>query len=124
MMATKSLRIMVVDDNRIIREGLTIFLRIFDDLEFVGEADSGKNAIKQCDALQPDVILMDIMMPEVNGIEATKVIKAKYPQVKIVGLTSFSSEEMQVRGMLDAGAAACLPKQASIDEIVSAIRGY
>jgi DNA-binding NarL/FixJ family response regulator len=122
MMATRILRVMIVDDNRIVREGLTIFLKLFADLQFVGAAVNGAEALQQCPILQPDVILMDIVMPEMSGIEATRVLHAQYPHIKIIGLTSFSGDETHREAMLAAGAVACLPKHASIDEIARAIR--
>lgn len=124
MEAIKTLRVMIVDDNRIIRDGLTIFFKIFDDLKFVGSASNGIEAINLCEEIRPDVVLMDVMMPRMNGIEATRVIREKYPHIKVVGLTSLSGDETQAKGMMNAGAVACLPKQASIDEIVTTIRGY
>ena len=119
----KTLRVMLVDDNRIVRDGLTIFFKLFNDLEYVGAATNGIEAIHLCEAVSPDVILMDVMMPKMNGIEATQAIKDQYPDIKIIGFTSVSSLDGHVQAMLDAGADVCLPKQASIDEIVRAIRG-
>lgn len=122
MTATNQIRIIIVDDNRVVREGLSIFLKIFEDLEFVGEAASGTEAVKLCHELKPDVVLMDIQMPGMTGIEATKIISEKYPHIKIIGLTSLPSTSPLQKEMISVGAVACLPKQASIDEIVSTIR--
>ncbi|MDQ7024996.1 MAG: response regulator transcription factor [Anaerolineae bacterium] len=122
MTTTNQIRIIIVDDNRVVREGLSIFLKIFEDLDFVGEARSGAEAVKLCDELKPDVVLMDIQMPKMTGIEATKIISEKYPNIKIIGLTSLPSTSPQQQEIVAVGAVACLQKQASIDEILSTIR--
>ena len=115
-----SIRIMVVDDQDVVRKGLGLFLKSFDDLTLVGEAHNGKEAVQLCGELQPDVVLMDLMMPEMDGIQATRLIKQQYPQVQVIALTSIQDDQ-SVRQMLDAGAIGYLLKNASIDELANTI---
>ena len=115
------IRVLVVDDHDVVREGITGFLRAFDDLELVGEARDGQEAVSMCGSFQPDVILMDIVMPTMNGMEATQQIRDKYPHVKVVILTTFSDED-SVQQALEAGAVSYLLKNASIHEMSGAIR--
>ena len=115
------IRVMVVDDHDVVREGISGFLNAFDDLELVGEARDGQEAVSLCGQVQPDVILMDIVMPIMDGIEATQQIREKYPHVKVVILTSFNDEDSVQQG-LQAGAISYLLKNASIHEMSGAIR--
>jgi NarL family two-component system response regulator LiaR len=115
------IRVLVADDHDVVREGIAGFLNAFDDLELVGEARDGEEAVSLCGQVQPDVILMDIVMPGMDGIEATHQILAKYPEVRIVILTSFNDED-SVQNGLQAGAISYLLKNASIHEMSSAIR--
>jgi NarL family two-component system response regulator LiaR len=115
------IKVMVVDDHDVVREGISGFLNAFDDLELVGEARDGQEAVVLCAKTQPDVILMDIVMPVMDGIEATEVIREKYPNVKVVILTSFNDEDSVVQG-LQAGAISYLLKNASIHDMSSTIR--
>lgn len=117
----RAIRVMVADDHDVVREGIAGFLNAFDDLELVGEARDGEDAISLCGRVQPDVILMDIVMPGIDGIEATQRILEKYPQVKIIILSSFNDEDSVQHG-LQAGAISYLLKNASIHEMSSAIR--
>jgi NarL family two-component system response regulator LiaR len=117
----RKIRVMVVDDHDVVREGITGFLRAFDDMELVGEARDGEEAIALCPQVQPDVILMDIVMPTMDGIQATEQLRTKYPHVKVVILTSFNDEDKVQQG-LQAGAISYLLKNASIYEMTSAIR--
>jgi NarL family two-component system response regulator LiaR len=93
----------------------------FDDLKLVGEASNGEEALHLCETVQPDVILMDLVMPVMNGVTATQHIHATYPDVRIVVLTTFKEEEL-VQGALQAGAMSYLLKNVSIDELAAAIR--
>ena len=115
------IRVMVVDDHDVVREGITGFLNAFDDLELVGEARDGESALTLYGQVQPDVILMDIVMPIMDGVEATQQILARYPQARIVILSSFSDEANVLRA-LQAGALSYLLKNASIHEVARAIR--
>ncbi len=115
------IRVMVVDDHDVVREGITGFLNAFDDLELVGEARDGDEALALYHHVQPDVVLMDIVMSGRDGIEATQQILAHYPDAKIVILTSFSDEGNVLRA-LQAGALSYLLKNAPIHEVARAIR--
>ena len=112
---------MLVDDHNVVRSGLAAFLMVFDDLELIGEAANGKEAIKLCKELQPDVILMDLVMPEMDGAAATKAIRERWPHTQIVALTSFKEDDL-IQGALKAGAIGYLLKNVSADELADAIR--
>ncbi len=118
---SKPIRVMLVDDHTMVRRGLATFLRAFDDLELAGEAESGQIAIQLCAKLQPDVILMDMVMPDMNGAAATRAIRQKFPTVQVIALTSFKEEEL-VKSALEAGAIGYLLKDVSADDLVKAIR--
>ena len=113
---------MIVDDHAVVRSGLSAFLMAFDDLAYVGEASGGADAVEKCVSLKPDVILMDLVMPEVDGAEATRRIKEACPYVQVIALTSFKEDEL-VQGALRAGAISYLLKNVSADELADAIRG-
>ncbi|NWF67572.1 MAG: response regulator transcription factor [Chloroflexi bacterium] len=112
---------MIVDDHEVVRRGLSLFLRPIEDFELVGEAANGFEALAACEALQPQVVLMDVMMPELDGAAATRAIREKFPQIQVIGLTTFKDEAL-VREMLKAGAVGYLLKNMSVDELASAIR--
>jgi two-component system, NarL family, response regulator LiaR len=122
MSETKKIRVMVVDDHQVVRQGYSMFLKAFPDLEPVGEAANGREAVERCAALQPDVIIMDMLMPEMGGIEATQHILADYPKIRIIALTSYSDDKKLVQQALQAGATSYLFKDISIDELAQAIR--
>jgi two-component system, NarL family, response regulator LiaR len=115
------IRILLVDDHAVVRSGLSKFLLVNADLELVGEASDGAEAFQLAGLHQPDVILMDLMMPGVDGITATRQIHQKYPHIKIIALTSFSEQNM-VEGALQAGAAGYLQKNVTALELGHAIR--
>jgi NarL family two-component system response regulator LiaR len=115
------IRVMLVDDHNVVRSGLTTFLRAYDDLELVAEAKNGLEAVRLCAEKKPEVILMDLMMPEMDGIAATRAILAEYPQIKIIAMTSFEDEQL-VQGVLAAGAISYLIKNVTSDELAKAIR--
>ncbi|MGW8226726.1 MAG: response regulator [Anaerolineales bacterium] len=115
------IQVMLVDDHNVVRSGLATFLRAYEDLELVGEAKNGVEAVNLCHKKTPDVILMDLMMPEMNGIEATKAILADFPDIKIIAMTSFEEEEL-VQGVLAAGAISYLLKNVTADELAKAVR--
>lgn len=121
MQTTKTIRVVIVDDHAIVRSGLANFLRAFDDLEFVGEADNGAAALDLCERLSPDVVLMDLVMPKMGGVEATAAICQNYPCIQVLVLTSFGDENF-VQEALRAGAIGYLLKNASIHEMAEAIR--
>jgi NarL family two-component system response regulator LiaR len=117
----KPIRIMLVDDHAVVRSGLGAFLYVFDDLELVAEAKDGKEALSMCETIMPDVILMDLVMPVMDGAAATKAIRERWPQIQVVALTSFKEDEL-VQGALQAGAIGYLLKNISADELANAIR--
>jgi two-component system, NarL family, response regulator LiaR len=121
MSPSQPIRVMLVDDHTMVRRGLATFLKVFDDLELVGEAGSGLEAIALCSNALPDVILMDLMMPEMDGATATRLIRQKHPKVQIIALTSFKDQET-VQNALQAGAIGYLLKDVSADELARAIR--
>jgi len=121
MSATSPIRVMIVDDHDMVRRGLRAFLIAQQDLELVGEASNGKEALVVCDQAQPHVILMDLVMPEMSGAEAAREIRARCPQVQIIALTSFEDKEL-VQDALRAGAISYLLKNVSADELADAIR--
>jgi two-component system, NarL family, response regulator LiaR len=112
---------MLVDDHTMVRRGLATFLKVFDDLELAGEADSGETAVKLCAQVLPDVVLMDLMMPGMDGATATRLIRQQFPEVQVVALTSFKEEGL-IRNALQAGAIGYLLKDVSADELAQAIR--
>lgn len=117
----KPIRVLIVDDHEMVRRGLGLFIRGYDDLLLVGEAANGEEAIQLCDELQPDVVLMDIVMPGMNGIEATKIIQKNAPYIHIIALTS-SSDTNNVTSAIQAGATSYLLKNVSDDQLANAIR--
>jgi DNA-binding NarL/FixJ family response regulator len=115
------IRVLLVDDHAMVRRGMRDFLALHDDLEVVGEAADGSAAIEAATALQPHVVVMDLLMPGVDGIDATARIKAAHPDMEIVAITSFV-EEARIVAALEAGAAGFLLKDAEADELAAAIR--
>jgi NarL family two-component system response regulator LiaR len=112
---------MLVDDYSMVRRGLITFLKAFDDLQFAGEAESGEAAIQLCAEILPDVILMDMVLPKMDGAEATRAIRQRFPQIQIIALTSFTEGEL-IKKVLEAGAIGYLLKDVSADELAQAIR--
>ncbi len=117
----KAVRVIIVDDHAVVRSGLSAFLMIFDDLEFVGEAGSGEEAVRLCRKLKPDVVLMDLVMPGIDGAAATQAIRQQCPDTQVIALTSFKEQEL-VQGVLRAGAIGYLLKNVTADELANAIR--
>jgi NarL family two-component system response regulator LiaR len=118
---SKTIRILIADDHSITRSGIKTVLSICDDLTLVGEAANGAEALDMCDKARPDVILMDVNMPVMDGVEATVKIKEKCPNIKIIALTSYVDKKL-VTDMLKAGAISYVIKNISPDELVKAIR--
>jgi len=121
MTDTKPIKVMIVDDHPIVRDGMKNMLLVFEDLEFAGEAENGRAALACLGNSVPDVILMDIAMPEMGGIPTTRAILGLYPQMKIIMLTSYTDDEL-IRESLQAGAMGFLLKNSSIETLANAIR--
>lgn len=121
MSEEKTIRVLLVDDHNVVRSGLGAFLHAFDDLELVGEASSGREAIRKVESLEPDVILMDLKMPEMDGAETTERIKEKFSEIEVIALTSFKEKDL-VKRALEAGAIGYLLKNVSADELADAIQ--
>jgi DNA-binding NarL/FixJ family response regulator len=121
MNGTKAIRILIVDDHLMVRKGLSILIQGVLDFVLVGEAEDGAQAISMCRDLNPDVILMDLVMPEVGGIEAIRIIHAENPSVNMIALTSFP-DQLLIKQALEAGARGFLYKDVGVDELINAIR--
>ncbi len=117
----KSIRVMIVDDHGMVRRGLVAYLVSAPDLEVVAEARDGQEAIHVCEQEQPDVILMDLIMPELSGVAATRIIHNRWPDIQIIALTSFQDKEL-VQEALQAGAISYLLKNVSGEDLAEAIR--
>ena len=115
------IRVLCVDDHEIMRGGIRYLLLAVEDVELVGEARSGEEALNLCETLHPDVILMDMRMPGMDGIQTTQLIRQRYPEIQILVLTSFEEEEM-IQQAMQAGAIGYLQKGISVDELADAIR--
>ena len=121
MIESEPIRVLSVDDHAILRGGLKFLLLAFEDIELVGEARSGPEAIRLCSQLQPDVVLMDMMMPEMDGVAATQAIKEQCPDIQVLVLSSFS-DQASVQRVIQAGAIGYLLKDVPIDELADGIR--
>ena len=121
MTETSPIRVLLVDDHAMLRKGLRFFLAGFDDLELVGEAASGSEAIRLCAELVPDVVLMDMVMADMDGAATTRVIRQQNPTVQVIALTSFQEEDLIERA-LQAGAISYLLKNVSAQALADAIR--
>ena len=121
MSSPEPIRVMTVDDHQILRGGLRFLLLAFDDIELVGEARSGPEAIALCDQVQPEVVLMDMLMPNMDGAATTQAIKEQHPEIQVLVLSSFSDAD-SVRRAMQAGATGYLLKDASMDELADGIR--
>ena len=121
MSEPKKIRVMIVDDHAVVRSGLGAFLAAVPDLDLVGEAENGEQAMVRAKVLQPDVILMDLMMPGMDGVTATRSIKEHNPSIQIIALTSFQEDEL-VQNAMKAGAIGYLMKNVSVRELEAAIR--
>jgi serine phosphatase RsbU (regulator of sigma subunit)/DNA-binding NarL/FixJ family response regulator len=115
------IRILIADDQVIVRSGLSALLMAFDEMQLVGEAADGEEAVQLCERLRPDVVLMDIKMPVMDGLAATRTICRNWPEIRVLVLTSFKDKDT-IQGALEAGARGYLLKDASADELVQAIR--
>ncbi len=121
MKPTDVIRVMIVDDHPQVRRGLGVFLELWDDFLLVGEAENGETAVALVDRLQPNVILMDLVMPVMDGVTATRIIRHNFPNVQIVVLTSTIDLEV-IQQALDAGATSYMLKNVTIDTMAKTIR--
>jgi NarL family two-component system response regulator LiaR len=121
MSVSNPIRVVIVDDHAMVRRGLAAFLRTKADLELVGEASDGEEAVQVCERAQPDVVLMDLVMPKVDGTAATRAIRERWPHVQVIALTSFQEKKL-VQEALRAGAISYLLKNVSVDDLAEAIR--
>lgn len=115
------IKVMIVDDHAMVRTGLATFLEISDGMVLVGEAINGEEAIRLCEQERPDVILMDLFMPDMDGVAATRAIRSQFPETQVIVITSFQEGDM-VQDAIQAGAISYLLKNVSMDELVNAIR--
>lgn len=114
------IRVLVVDDQPVVCSGLAAFLSVYDDLTLVGEANDGAKAVNLCGQLRPDVVLMDLLMPHMDGAEATLAIRKHYPHIQVIALTSFKEDDL-IKRVLAAGAIGYLLKNVTADELADAI---
>lgn len=121
MSEARKIRVLIVDDHEMVRTGLAAFLLVHKDLENVGEADSGEEAVRLCEQTCPDVVLMDMVMPGMDGPAAIRAIRRLCPRAQIIALTSFKEQEL-VQEAIQAGALGFLYKNVSSDELIRAIR--
>lgn len=115
------IQIVIVDDHAMLRKGLAVFLNSYADLRLVGEAANGKEAVALCAEKQPDIVLMDLLMPIMDGITATRHIRQEFPDIQVIALTSFGEERL-IKDVLKAGAISYLFKKISADDLAQAIR--
>jgi NarL family two-component system response regulator LiaR len=118
---SNSIKIMLVDDHSMVRKGLCAFLKNKPDLEVIAEARDGREAIEKCEESQPDVILMDLIMPDLGGVAATRIILERWPEIHVLALTSFQEKNL-VQEALQAGATGYLLKNVTGEELADAIR--
>lgn len=121
MAENEPIRVLIVDDHAVVRSGLSAFMLIYDDLVLVGDASSGAEAIRLCEKFHPDVVLMDLVMPVMDGAAATQAIRERWSDIQVIALTSFKEEEL-VQGALQSGAIGYLLKNVSADELAHAVR--
>jgi NarL family two-component system response regulator LiaR len=115
------IKVLIVDDYPLVRQGIKTLLSVYDDIEVIGEAEDGQKAIQICEKTKPDIVLMDLVMPEVNGIEATRGILKNWPDVKVVTLTSFIDKKF-IEDSIKAGAIGYVLKNISGEKLVETIR--
>jgi NarL family two-component system response regulator LiaR len=121
MTGSHPIRVLIVDDHSMVRTGLSTFIRIKPGLELAGEARDGQQAVELCEQLHPDVILMDLVMPRMDGVTAIQTIRERWPRVQIIALTTFKDKDL-VQDAVRAGAIGYLLKDVSMDELAAAIR--
>ena len=115
------IRVLIVDDHEMVRNGLAVLIEAFDDLDLVGTATNGQEAIELCNRIETDVVLMDLVMPKMGGIAAIQILRQRHPRIQTVALMGFGEEEL-LEAVVEAGAASYVLKSAPIDQVASAIR--
>lgn len=115
------IKVLIVDDHPLVRQGISSLLDLYDDMEVVGEAENGKVAMEMCEKFNPDIVLMDLIMPDINGAEATRKILKDLPSIKVVILTSFTDKKL-IEDSLKSGAVGYVLKNISGDDLVNTIR--
>ena|SRR5258706_9862048 len=118
---SEKIRVLITDNHAMVRNGLMMFLKSYPDIELVGEASNGNEAVAMCDTLLPDVVLMDLVMPEMDGVAATSAIVQAHPNIRVIALTSFNEDQL-IYAALKAGIVGYLLKDCTADELVNAIR--
>ena len=121
MEETKRIRVIVVDDHAVVRSGIEYSLMAIEDIELIGTADKGSDAVRLCEELQPDIVLMDMMMPEMDGVSATRALLKHCPHTRVIALTSYQEGGL-VQKALQAGATSYLLKDVGMEELATAIR--
>lgn len=121
MAAALPIRVLVVDDHTMVRQGLRKVLQSYPNIEVVGEAGNGEEAVASVAKLQPTIVVMDITMPRLDGIAATRLVKTNYPHIAVLGL-SVNAESYHVEAMLKAGAFEVITKERAVDELYGAIQ--
>lgn len=121
MSVPNPIRVIIVDDHTMVRRGLATILKVKADLELVGEAGNGREALQLCEQVRPDIVLMDLVMPEMGGAEATRLIRERCPDIQVIALTSFQEREL-VKEALQAGAIGYLLKNISAEDLTAAIQ--
>ena len=122
MTTPNPIRVLIADDHAMVRSGLAAFLQASDDMELVGEASNGSEAVRRCAEIQPDVVLMDLVMPGMDGATAIREIHQSFPGIQVIALTSFPEEDL-VQRALGSGAISYLLKNVGAEELAGAIRG-
>jgi NarL family two-component system response regulator LiaR len=122
MNSSSPIKVIIVDDHGMVRRGLKAYLSNNADIEVIGEARNGNEAVRACEQTQPDVVLMDLIMPELGGVAAIRMIHQRWPRIQIIALTSFQEKQL-VQEALQAGAISYLLKNVTGDELAEAIRG-
>ena len=121
MKATEKIKVLIVDDHKMVRAGLTALLETEKDIEVIGQAENGRDAVEQSARLAPDVVIMDLMMPVMDGVEATRLIHERTPDVRILVLTTFGTSD-GIAHALEAGASGAIMKSADTPDLADAIR--
>lgn len=121
MSENKTIGIILIDDNRRVHQVIAEMISYFDDIELLAHGGNGREAVTLCDQYQPDLVLMDVVMPIMDGVEATRLIRKKHPHIKILALSSFQDHDT-VRSMLESGAIGYVLKDSSVDDLENTIR--